>query len=206
LALRIPGIPTWAELDFLVDTGSQMMGIFQTDLNTIMGPFAHINAPAGRFNCVPSVGEVIVSGVGGATPPLQLIQIEFTILDSNRKRLTAWSRVPCTVSPGTAGMAFGSGWRLDGPFLRSLLYIGTAPDNNLDRDIIYSTCKTIPMPTIDLAANPRVGYTYPAWFLPPLNPGYVSIMEPGPGVPPAFPPWAMPPAKTMPAKAQGAPP
>jgi hypothetical protein len=182
------------------------MGIYQSDLNTIMGPFADIDAPPGRFNCIPSVGEVIISGVGGSTPTTQMIQIEFTILDSNRKRLTAWSRVPCTVSPGTPGMAFGSGWRLDGPFLRSLLYIGTTPDNNLDRDIIFSTCKTIPMPTIDLAADPRVGYTYPAGFLPPPTSQHAYIMGPGPGVPPAFPPGAMLPTKTMPAKAQGAPP
>ncbi|KAJ5998579.1 hypothetical protein N7451_006389 [Penicillium sp. IBT 35674x] len=173
LAVRIPGLQAWAELDFLWDTGACMMNIYQGDLNIIMGANAGDllgNVP-GRWNAVPSVGSIIMAGVGGIlAPAVSLVELEITMLDANRQRIIPWTRVQASVNPGvfTPG---GTDHRLDGPWLRSLLFLGSAPDNNLNRQVIFSTCKSMALPALNVARVPRVGMAYGAgFFAPPVDP------------------------------------
>lgn len=174
------------------------MNIYQGDLNTIMGANAGDllgNVP-GRWNAVPSVGSIIMTGVGGIlAPAVSVIELEITLLDAARRRIIPWTRVQASVNSGvhTPGVTH----RLDGPWLRSLLFIGSAPDNNLNRQVIFSTCKSMGLPALNVARVPRLGMAYGAgFFAPPVVPVQL-IATPGvAGVPPVAP--AVPPAMPMP--------
>lgn len=180
------------------------MSIYQSDLNTILGPYANdmLGSIPGRFNAVPSVGTTVMTGVGGIIlQPQQVVELEMTVLDATRQRVIPWTRVQATITPGVATP--NSFHRLDGPWLRSLLYHATAPDNNLSRQLVLSTCKTIDkaiLPALNVARVPRLGMVYGgSFFLPPLEYGK-SIAMPGiAGVPAVFP--GVPAPQLMPGEA-----
>lgn len=135
----------FAELDFIHDTGSSMMSIYQDDLVKLLGPHGTAVGPN-----IPVMG-LARTKTGGGIVTKNVIEVEVTILDGNRQRMTAWSRIPCGLNPGhwtLNGMP-----RLDGPILNDLLYLGSAPDSS---GLLYiATSKAgLDMPTLDLANNP----------------------------------------------------
>jgi len=57
-------------------------------------------------------------------------------------------------------MAYSWGTQAYGSFLRSLLYLGSVPDDGLEREVIWSMCKS--MKILVLSEIPPVKYKYPA--------------------------------------------
>ena len=81
----------------------------------------------------------------------QLIEIEVTILDQGRQRMTPWTRTSCSLCPGS--WTYNSIPRLDGPTVHDLLYVASAPDSSR-RSHISTTRSELDLPDLDLATNP----------------------------------------------------
>ncbi|CAG7921869.1 unnamed protein product [Penicillium olsonii] len=148
LALRLPNTAWFAELDFVHDTGCSMMGIYKNDIATIMGPYSQLET-----NHPPVIGKARSRSSNGDIRARDIIEVEVTILDRNRRRMTAWSRIPCAISEGS--WTPNSVPRLDGPILRDTLYTATAPD--LQRFVYFAnTAHDIQdvLPNVDLENNP----------------------------------------------------
>ncbi|KAK4868644.1 hypothetical protein LT330_006846 [Penicillium expansum] len=93
VALRIPGLRWYAELEFVYDTGASMMSLFEGDLQNIMG----------RSTVGPTVMGLNSSSLAdGSRVTSPTVELEVTILDTNRMRMTGWTRVQAQVSPGSA--------------------------------------------------------------------------------------------------------
>ncbi|KAJ5285781.1 hypothetical protein N7524_001087 [Penicillium chrysogenum] len=157
LALRLPGVSWFAELEFIYDTGANMMSIFEGDLNTLHGPFGATGAPR-----IPVIGLGSVS-TGGGTVNKQYIEMEVTILDGDRQRMTPWTRTICALNSGD--WKPGGVPRLDGPIVRDLLYTGSAP-NDLRQINIATTKSELNLTDQDLVAhpphhNPRTRHMFP---------------------------------------------
>ncbi|KAJ5382998.1 hypothetical protein N7517_000909 [Penicillium concentricum] len=185
LALRLPGFMWFAELDFVHDTGASMMGIYQGDLKTLLGPFA---ATAGPM--IPVVSMVRSRVASGTYITRQAIEVEVTILDSNRQRMTAWTR--------TRGWTLSAVPRLDGQVVRDLLYLGTSPATGFGIHI-SNTRSDLNLPDLDLASNPPVHNPHYRMSLPVPPPGTFAQGHGG---------WVVPLAAPlmMPQPAPGAPP
>ncbi|OQE30801.1 hypothetical protein PENFLA_c002G03843 [Penicillium flavigenum] len=162
LALRLPGVAWFAELDFIYDTGANMMSIFEGDLSTLLGPFGATGRPS-----IPLIGLGSVN-TGGGTVSKQYIVMEVTILDGNRDRMTAWTRTICALNSGD--WTPGGVPRLDGPIVRDLLYTGSAP-NGLRQINIATTKSQLNLMDLDLVAHP-----------PPHNPRTRHMVPPPPGM------------------------
>ncbi|CAG8362777.1 unnamed protein product [Penicillium salamii] len=196
LAIRIPNVPWFAELDFVHDTGSTTMGLYRGDIATILGPHASI-----ATNHPPIIGRSRVRSSNGATRSREVIEVEVTILDQNRQRMIAWIRVPCALNEGN--WTPNAVARLDGPVLRDLLYTATAPD--MQR--LYHFANTVAdiqnvLPELDLANYPpTLSNTYYAAIKYVSDAGTVSPTQ-----------WqisripGLPRPMNMPAAAPGAPP
>lgn len=114
----------YAELEFLYDTGAGMMSLFEGDLQNIMG--TSIQEP-------PVMGLNASMIADGSTMVAPVVELEVTILDYQRRRMTRWVRVQCQVFRGWCSE---SHHRLDGPWLRQMLYTGSAPRDN---DLMWIT-------------------------------------------------------------------
>ncbi|KAJ5933579.1 hypothetical protein N7454_005908 [Penicillium verhagenii] len=205
LALRLPGVQNWVELDFLWDTGASVMTIYRSDINAMLGPFAGGGTTAEglpRYSGVMGCGSELILGIGGAQVIRDVIEVEFTILHpQTRLRMMPWTRTKTTVSPGCFVNNTATA-RLDGPVMRSMLYFGTAPDNNLYREVVLSTVKSMNLPTFNLGQDPRVGIDQAVSG----QAGAVYIVAPGAGrpvapiLPPGLPvfPVAMPSMSRLP--------
>lgn len=114
-------------MEFVYDTGATVMSICRSDLRTLMGP------RLGQIESyVPVVGMFnMITGGGNVTR--DVIQLECTILNTKRERITPWRAIQCAVDPGV--YIEGISRRLDGPFLRSMMYTSTIPDGNFDLHI-----------------------------------------------------------------------
>jgi hypothetical protein len=122
-----------------------MMSIFEGDLSTLLGPFGATGGPS-----IPVIGVGSVNTGAGAVNK-QYIEMEVTILDGNRDRMTPWTRTICALNSGD--WRPGDVPRLDGPIVRDLLYTGSAP-NNL-RQINIATAKSqLDLIDLDLVASP----------------------------------------------------
>ncbi|KAJ6185378.1 hypothetical protein N7519_006679 [Penicillium mononematosum] len=117
IAIRVPGTRWYAELEFVYDTGASMMTLYEGDIQNIMGT-SNVEPPIMGLNT-----SVIADGSTMTSP---VVEVEVTILDTERRRLTRWVRIQCEVSRGWCGTG---DYRLDGP-LRQLLYTASAPRNN----------------------------------------------------------------------------
>ncbi|KAJ5703355.1 hypothetical protein N7493_011744 [Penicillium malachiteum] len=122
LAVRIPGYKWWMELEFAHDTGASMMTLFRGDIRTLMGPFGPPNEPLLRVGWVTSF--VTLAG----TVARDIVQVEVTILDANQQRLAPWTRVQASLVDGYYQP--GANARLDGPWLRYMMYYANVPDGN----------------------------------------------------------------------------
>lgn len=175
VAIRVPGLRWYAELEFLYDTGSCMMSLFEGDLQTIMG--TSTNEP-------PVMGLLASTIADGSTMVGPAIELEVTILDNQRRRMTKWVRVQCQVYRGWCSQA---DHRLDGPWLRQMLYTGSAPRDE-DTMWIANTHAELVRGIPDTGHSRRLPAVVPGTI--PLNPGgRASLMPRGrPGA------GAMPPA------------
>lgn len=118
------------------------MSIFDSDLSAIMGADA-------RHSPLMVAGYVRVGPPSALTTNnscvFPLVEIEATLVtkqdDPTRERLrmTPWTRAWTVVNPGRANKANGN-FRLDGPWLRHRLYVGSAPDG--DDLLQFATSKT----------------------------------------------------------------
>lgn len=124
------------------------MSLYHSDLSTILGPYA---ADATKHPL--RIGRNSSRGTTGTRYFRDVIELEVTLLDENRKRMTAWTRVPCAVNPGD--WAPDGVPRLDGPVLREMLYTASAPDAR--RLAYFATSKEElfdGLPDVDIIANP----------------------------------------------------
>lgn len=108
------------------------MSIFEDDIQGIMGPGGY------DFPFLKVAGYVKITGAGHEETPLNttivpLAAIEATIVTEEedpakeRLRMTPWTRAWTTLNKGRANLALGN-YRVDGPWLRHRLYMGSAPD------------------------------------------------------------------------------
>ncbi|KAJ5100541.1 hypothetical protein N7456_006593 [Penicillium angulare] len=124
IAIRVPGIKWWAELEFMLDTGSPMMTLYEGDIKTIMGPFAAPLPPTTRSLMISTSTNDIVRR--------EVIELEVTILDKKKERVVPWWRIEATMEPGNWNPAPDQcRTRLDGAWVRYLMYMTSAPDGNL---------------------------------------------------------------------------
>lgn len=125
-----------------------MMGIYRDDIETIMGSYANDEEYK-----PPILGQHRARSSNGEFRIRDTIEIEVTILDQDRQRMTAWTRVPCAINEGT--WTPKSVPRLDGPILRDLMYTATAPDAQRLFYLANTTADLMNViPVLDLANNP----------------------------------------------------
>lgn len=158
------------------------MTIYQGDLKILLGPFGTAVGPR-----VPVV-SMITSSTANGNITMQMIEVEATILDGNRTRMTPWTRSLCHLFPGN--------WspdgvpRLDGPLIKDLLFVASVPDRT--RRLYASTTRDeLPLPNLDLAVNPghhpaTVRNTMPPGTFVPVQGGWLAPV----GGKMAFPPPA----------------
>ncbi|KAJ5702250.1 hypothetical protein N7488_009798 [Penicillium malachiteum] len=121
IAVRIPGVRWWTELDFIFDTGADRIMIFDSDIPNICGPN---NA---NFR---TIGSTQVYGMS-AEADRHVIVLEVCLLDEKTRRMTPWTMIDCNIVPGAARNANGSiNSRVDGPVFRHLLYNCFVPDGH----------------------------------------------------------------------------
>ena len=114
----------WSEFTFIHDTGAALMSLFEEDLPQLMD---QTRLGGARID-YPVVGRVPIHTSNGVVYR-DLIEVEVTILNHHQKRLTAWTRVPCSLRTGGFTDLATSGLRVDGPFLQHMLYTATSPAN-----------------------------------------------------------------------------
>ncbi|KAJ5512104.1 hypothetical protein N7463_001656 [Penicillium fimorum] len=121
IAIRVTGTRWYAELEFLYDTGACMMSLYAGDLQNIMG----------KSTAEPQVMRLnTVELADGRNQTGSVVELEVTILDTDERRMTKWVRVQCQLNRGWSNRVN----RLDGPWLRQMLYTASAPrddDDNL---------------------------------------------------------------------------
>lgn len=182
IAIRVPGTRWYAELEFIYDTGAPMMTVYEGDIQNIMGT---------------SKVEPLVMGLhtttiaDNSTMTSPVVELEVTILDNERRRLTRWVRIQCEVLPGWCGTGDS---RLDCPWLRRLLYTASAPRNN--DQLYFASSHSDIIEVIPDTGSSRRGPAPDIGKLP-LNPGgQASVLpsgapgadaEPAPGLYPKMP-------------------
>ncbi|KAJ6008496.1 hypothetical protein N7540_012472 [Penicillium herquei] len=132
IAVRIPGVKWWTELDFIFDTGADRMEIFDSDIPLICGPHK------ATFR---TIGSTQVYGMH-TEADRHVIIVEVCLLDENIKRMTPWTMIDCNIVPGNPQHANLNGSlssRVDGPVFRHLLYNCFVPDGQ--KNIFISITK-----------------------------------------------------------------
>ncbi|KAJ5580244.1 uncharacterized protein N7459_006229 [Penicillium hispanicum] len=193
LACRLPGYPWWCEFEFVYDTGATVMMLYAQDLTMMRGPYAPPAYPEAR-----TPGAMGLGAAYGPGKVMRVVEIEVTILDSSRRRMTSWTRVTTAVRSGSVRGPRG-GIRLDGPFLRRALFTGTAPDG-LGRTVL-SNVKSMPsIQARNLVTNPPPAWGYNGSFYinhytgqPWAAPGILALPPPPTKGPQPKGPKAMPP-------------
>ncbi|OOQ86207.1 hypothetical protein PEBR_22408 [Penicillium brasilianum] len=155
--VRFPGYNFYAELEFLHDTGASDMSIYADDLPAIMGPQI-ISSP---WLKVAGYTKIVTPGqepTPNNTTVLPVVAIEATMVTENedptkeRLRMTPWTRVWTTVNVGRANKTLGA-HRLDGPWLRHRLYMGSAPDGS-DCVHVATSKNDLDLKNVDLKKTP----------------------------------------------------
>ncbi|KAJ5724235.1 hypothetical protein N7488_002270 [Penicillium malachiteum] len=150
LAVRIPGYKWWWELEFAHDTGSSMMTLFRGDIRSLMGPFGPPDDPPLRVGWATSFYTL------GGNMTRDIVQVEVTILDGNEQRLAPWTRIQASLLDGNYQP--GANVRLDGPWLRYMMYYANVPDGNLAlyvADTQNNLMAGLPVPNPHLRTAPR---------------------------------------------------
>ncbi|OQD63560.1 hypothetical protein PENPOL_c009G05776 [Penicillium polonicum] len=170
LAVRLPGIAWFAELEFIHDTGSSRMTMFQADLSALLGPFGAAVGPRVPVVCMST------ANTGNGPVTREVIEVEVTILDGYRQRMIPWTRTLCSLVPGR--WSPNAAPRLDGPIVTDLLYVASVP-NGLRQLYVSTTRFELGLPDLNLATNP--GRHAPIAFNP-LPPGTLVTTH-GPWLP-----------------------
>ncbi|KAJ6083744.1 hypothetical protein N7467_007879 [Penicillium canescens] len=122
VACRFPNFAWWHELEFMWDTGSSLMTMYEGDIRSLMGPQI---APQGFIPGIHTyhgprvLGVIQAAAYGGNVISFEMVQIEVCLLDDHRKRMTPWIRRSVGMMmglppvPGTGGAP-----RLDDNWLR----------------------------------------------------------------------------------------
>lgn len=102
----------------------RVLTIYQADLRSVMGPFGPHNTTHPDPRIIATDTVMIASG---GFIMVHLIEVEVTLFDSNRLRMSHWMRRPCVVELGsyTPGVFVP---RLDGAVFGHVLYSASAPD------------------------------------------------------------------------------
>lgn len=143
-----------------------------------MGPFGPPSEPN-----IPVMGVSNAMAANGASISEKVIELEATILTHrglNAERMTPWTRTEVTLCPGNCLGYPYSVPRLDGPFIRSQLFTGTAPPL-VSKMTIANLVGDLALPHRDLAKRPpraikAGGVTRPA----PGPPAEVGPLTPAP--------------------------
>jgi hypothetical protein len=139
------------------------MSLYEGDLQNIMG----------RSTEEPTVMGLHASTIAdGSTMVRPVVELEVTILDTHRRRMTKWVRVQCQVYRGWCSQ---SDHRLDGPWLRQMLYTGSAPRDN-DLLWVANTHAEIVEAIPDTGHSRRLPSVTPVTI--PLDPGGRASMMP----------------------------
>ncbi|KAJ5179175.1 hypothetical protein N7492_002385, partial [Penicillium capsulatum] len=104
-------------LDFLDDTGSQFMHLYEDDLDLI-------HHSAGRF--APGLGVINGSTAAGWLQ-LPTVELEARIYCDDGSPMAEWVKIQTTAQQGSAQS--NGNHRLSGIWVRHILYTATAPDN-----------------------------------------------------------------------------
>ncbi|KAJ5608776.1 hypothetical protein N7528_009343 [Penicillium herquei] len=150
LAVRIPGYKWWWELEFAHDTGASMMTLFRGDIRSLMGPFGPPVDPPLRVGWTTSFYTL------GGSMSRDIVEVEVTILDGNEQRLAPWTRIQASLLDGNYQP--GANVRLDGPWLRYMMYYANVPDGNLAlyvADTQNNLMAGLPVPNPHLRTAPR---------------------------------------------------
>ncbi|KAJ5618567.1 hypothetical protein N7528_006678 [Penicillium herquei] len=108
----------YVEYDFLDDTGSQNMLIYESDRYEMENVCNYI---------CQEMGQTFVNTAAGSSA-MRVIHLEVSILSLGMKRrLVPWTKVACYIMPGARQPGEP---RLSGIWLRHMLYTLTRPDNN----------------------------------------------------------------------------
>ncbi|KAJ5158815.1 uncharacterized protein N7500_008466 [Penicillium coprophilum] len=152
LALRLPGADWFAEFDFVHDKECSMMSIYQADLETLLCPIGSTVGPT-----IPVVTMARTRVSGGSIITRQVIELETTILDGDRRKMIAWTRTMCSLNPGSWTLSAVP--RLYGPILRDLLNQGASPAGRNSH--VANTRSGVHPPDLDLTSNtPARGTQY----------------------------------------------
>lgn len=125
MAVRIPGFDWWHEIEFMYDTGANLMNLWESDIETLLGPF-HPGGAGMPIPELPVLGTLEVSTLLGTTIRA-VLRIEVAILRADGKRMTPWTKIPFYLMEGDAPPG---GVRCDGPIMRHLLFMTHTPDNS----------------------------------------------------------------------------
>lgn len=128
MAVRIPGVDWWSDLQFVHDTGASCMTLYQEDIDTMLGPF-HPGVMGQPIPQLPVLGTAVCAAWNDSSNTYNLYRLEVAVLDKHKRRITPWARVPCILNPGRAPVNTDDTNRLDGPLLHYLLYVFSTPDN-----------------------------------------------------------------------------
>ena len=157
--------PWWVDLEFMHDTGSNTMSIYESDIVTLMGNYQtpYILRPM-------LTGATLVYDFTGRAHLRNKIMVQVCLLTgrnpANSLRMTEWERTDAIISPGT--YIPGASVRLDDQWLRGAVYQGTQPDNV--QSLRFAVKKTgLDMNTVLTAPGPR---TFFPGALPPY--GYMA--------------------------------
>lgn len=93
------------------------MSLFETDLATLMDPFRPPFYPE-----VPVLGQARNQTANGIITK-DVIEVEVTLLDTKGRRMSQWLRVPCALKDRGQTTT-----RVDGPWIRHVLWNAYAPD------------------------------------------------------------------------------
>lgn len=119
--------PWWANLEFLYDTGCDVMTLYQDDITLLVGPFG-----PGSVLYPAATGCTLVQTLDGLTVR-DIIMVQVCLLDDNRtqdnpdgKRITRW--IATTASIVATNYVPGGPPRLDDQWLRRTVYHASQPE------------------------------------------------------------------------------
>ncbi|CAG8948052.1 unnamed protein product [Penicillium salamii] len=132
--------PWWEPLEFLHDTGAQVMQLYRDDIDSLMGnigPPTHISYPmtVGMFSMLNANQEYYMRDAILVRVCMLWQGNNESIRDADR--ITAWTPAPAILELSNYNAI--SSKRLDGPWIRKALYIATAP--NVAQVRAFSTTK-----------------------------------------------------------------
>lgn len=117
------------DLEFIDDTGCEMMMIYDTDMKIMMGADGGPDEPAPYDHLMGYHGSLLADGRIDVT---KVFAAQVNIIGTDEHNGTTsnmvrdWTTIACSVAEPGQGLAQGIE-RLNGVWVRSMLYVGSAP-------------------------------------------------------------------------------